>query len=90
MRAHMYKQREREAASWQLMEQVAARHRVQAPHNRHNRHPNQVAATCKHFFGYSLEMSDGQSRYSYNAQINSQVRRGAAGPGRDQGWGREI
>ncbi|KAI8462979.1 MAG: glycoside hydrolase superfamily [Monoraphidium minutum] len=29
-----------------------------------------VAATCKHFFGYSLEMADGISRFSFNAEMS--------------------
>lgn len=33
----------------------------------------QVAATCKHFYGYSFEMADGQSRYSFNARIDPVV-----------------
>jgi beta-glucosidase-like glycosyl hydrolase len=32
----------------------------------------QVVATCKHFLGYSLEMSDGDSRFNFNAQLSPQ------------------
>jgi beta-glucosidase-like glycosyl hydrolase len=31
-----------------------------------------VAATCKHFFGYSLELAEGHSQYSFDAKIAPQ------------------
>ena len=31
-----------------------------------------VAATCKHFLGYSFEMADGESRYSFDAKVAPQ------------------
>lgn len=32
----------------------------------------QIVATCKHFLGYSLETSDGDSRFNFNAQLSPQ------------------
>ena len=30
-----------------------------------------IAACCKHFYGYSLENSDGFTRHTFNANISS-------------------
>lgn len=34
----------------------------------------QVAATCKHFLGYSMELAEGFSRHNFNAKISERWR----------------
>lgn len=43
---------------------------IQGSHQKRARNITKIAATCKHFYAYSLENSDGYTRHDFNAVVS--------------------